>query len=147
MPPTRRLTSALVAMLVTASALALAGCKEDLPAGVDPAQVDAVEAPELGACRDLTIKDVSAPSNATKVVDCGEVHTAQTYAVGAIPDELTENGLVLRYEVEETRRGAPRDLAVPEQVVTARDQQGKGDPNYHHQRGPERDEPHRMPTC
>ena len=85
MPPTRRLTSTLVALLVTVSTLALAGCKEDLPAGVDPAQVDAVEAPELGACRDLTIKDVAAPSNATKVVDCGEEHTAQTFAVGRSP--------------------------------------------------------------
>jgi hypothetical protein len=96
-PRTHRLTSTLVALLVTVSALALAGCKEDLPAGVDPAQVDAVEAPELGACRDLTIKDVAAPSNATKVVDCGQEHTAQTFAVASIPDNLTD----VDYDAEE----------------------------------------------
>ena len=79
----------VTAVLATAVlAFALAGCGEDLPASVDPAQVDAVEAPELGACRDLPIDDIAQPSNATRIVDCSEEHTAMTYAVGSLPEEL-----------------------------------------------------------
>ena len=85
--PLRRVTSVLA---WSATALVLTACKQDLPPGVDPAQVDAVEAPDLGACRNLTAKDVGEASNATKVVDCGEPHTAQTYAVGSLPDDLTD---------------------------------------------------------
>ena len=123
--------------------MALAGCQEDLPAGVDPAQVDAVEAPELGACRDLTVKDVAAPSNATKVVDCGEEHTAKTYAVGSIPAELTTRSTTPRSwgvrvqgllcEVHEVRRGRrePRDahdpdLGVVPSVASRRGTRGRG---------------------
>ena len=80
-----------------ALAAAITSCTEDLAPGVDPGQVDAVEAPELGACRDLTMKDISAPSNATKVVDCGQEHTAQTFAVASIPDDLSD----VDYDAEE----------------------------------------------
>ncbi len=78
------------AVLVAALALTLTACQEDLPANVDPAQVDAVEAPDLGACRDLTADDIAQPSNAARVVDCGEDHTAMTYAVGSLPEELRD---------------------------------------------------------
>ena len=44
-----------------------------------------MEQPELGACRDLAPGDVAQPANATKTVDCAEDHTAETYAVGALP--------------------------------------------------------------
>ncbi|WP_301799777.1 septum formation family protein [Nocardioides sp. ChNu-153] len=54
----------------------------------DPEQVDAVEVPELSACRDLTPADVAKPSNATRTVDCSEPHTAETYKVGTLPEEL-----------------------------------------------------------
>ena len=80
-----RVTAPVAAALL---ALALTACEEDLPASVDPAQVDAVEAPELGACRDLTTDDIAQPSNATRVVDCTDDHTAMTYAVGSLPEEL-----------------------------------------------------------
>lgn len=59
---------------------------------VDPEQVDAVEPPELGACRLLTPEDVAEPSNATRTVDCSRRHTAQTYAVGEVPPEVAEAG-------------------------------------------------------
>jgi hypothetical protein len=80
-------TSAIAALV---AALVVTGCQEELPPNVDPAQVDAVEAPDLGACRLLATKDVEAPSNATRTVDCGDKHTAQTFAVGSLPDELQD---------------------------------------------------------
>jgi hypothetical protein len=83
-----RCAPAVVAAL--ALTVVLAGCQQDLAPGVDPAQVDAVEAPELGACRVLTLDDIAQPSNATKVVDCTDAHTAMTYAVGSLPDELED---------------------------------------------------------
>lgn len=93
--PTTAVLAALVTALVTA--LVLSGCGEDLPASVDPGQVDSVEAPELGACRDLTVDDLAQASNATRTVDCAERHTAMTYAVGSLPEELDDAD----YESEE----------------------------------------------
>jgi hypothetical protein len=84
----RVLPRATAALAAAALALASTGCQEELPASIDPAQVDAVEAPDLGACRDLTADDIAQPSNATRVVDCSEDHTAMTYAVGSLPEEL-----------------------------------------------------------
>lgn len=74
----------------------LAGCSDpeagarggDQGGSADPAQVDALEIPELGACRRLTPADVALPSNATETVDCARPHTAQTYAAGEMPAEL-----------------------------------------------------------
>ena len=88
MSPT--LPRATVALAAAVLAFGLAGCAEDLPPDVDPAQVDAVDAPELGACRDLTVEDIALPSNATKIVDCDDKHTAMTYAVGSLPEELQD---------------------------------------------------------
>lgn len=70
--------------------LALSGCtgNEAQGSNVDPEQVDAVAAPELGACRVLTPDDVDRPSNATRTVSCSAPHTAQTFAVGNLPDSL-----------------------------------------------------------
>ena len=80
--------AAALALALTA-VLALAGCGGDETSGdVDPDQVDAVEAPEVGACRVLDPADVARPSNASRVVDCGEPHTAETFAVGDLPAEL-----------------------------------------------------------
>lgn len=79
------LTCAAVAM-----GTSLAACGEAQGDNTDPDQVDSVEVPELGACRVLTPEDVAAPSNATKAVDCSERHTAQTYAVGELPDQFDD---------------------------------------------------------
>jgi hypothetical protein len=75
------------AALAAACALLVSGCAQgdDPDPDVDPKQVDSVEQPELGACRDLAPGDVAQPANATKTVDCSEDHTAETYAVGALP--------------------------------------------------------------
>ncbi|WP_228942574.1 MULTISPECIES: septum formation family protein [unclassified Nocardioides] len=82
-------TAVLATLALTALLSACSGGAQADPE-VDPAQVDAVEAPELGACRVLTPDDVAQPSDATRTVDCSEPHTAQTYAVGPLPDELSD---------------------------------------------------------
>jgi hypothetical protein len=81
--PVAAFGAAVLAVVVT-------GCKQDLPAGIDPDQLDAVEAPDLGACRQLTIKDLALPSNASRVVECADRHTAMTYEVGSFPQELAD---------------------------------------------------------
>lgn len=71
--------------------LLLTGCSSsDQGSDVDPDQVDAVQAPEIGACRMLTPEDVAKPSNATRSIPCTEPHTAETYAVGTLPDEYAD---------------------------------------------------------
>jgi len=79
-----RLTSVLASALLVLSACGGGDDGDD----VDAAQLDAVEAPEPGACRVLTPEDVALPSNATKVVDCSKEHTAETFDVGELPSEL-----------------------------------------------------------
>ena len=75
----------------TAVTLLLASCGGDDGGGdVDTDQLDAVEAPQVGACRMLTPEDVALPSNATKVVDCAKAHTAETFGVGELPEELVD---------------------------------------------------------
>ncbi|MCD4527178.1 septum formation family protein [Nocardioides sp. cx-173] len=72
-------------------ALLLSACGEAAQGGdTDPDQVDSVEVPELGACRVLSPEDVAQASNATRTVDCTERHTAQTYAVGELPEEFED---------------------------------------------------------
>lgn len=82
-------------MLVTAltvGALLLGACSSGDTQGTntDPDQVDAVAVPEVGACRLLTPDDVAASSNASRAVECTEQHTAQTYAVGSLPEKLSD---------------------------------------------------------
>lgn len=49
-----------------------------------------VEAPpRVGACRALSPADVTLASNATEPVSCAQPHTAETYAVGQLPESLT----------------------------------------------------------
>ena len=68
----------------------LTACGEDTGGNTDPGQIDSVEPPVAGVCRVLTPDDVAQPSNATRTVDCEKRHTAETYAVGVVPDELTD---------------------------------------------------------
>ena len=71
--------------------LVLTACGEQQQgSNTDPDQVDSVETPQLGACRVLRPDDVALPSNATRIVDCQDSHTAQTFAVGQLPDELED---------------------------------------------------------
>jgi len=85
-PQVRRLAvPLLLGVLALAGLTACTGGDPAQGSDADPAQVDAVEAPEVGACRRLQPTDVSRPSNATATVPCSEPHTAQTYAVGQLP--------------------------------------------------------------
>lgn len=84
---TKRLRTYSVALLLLA---ALAGCSGDAGADVDPDQVDSMEPPKLGACRVLEPDDVAQRSNATKTVDCTEPHTAETFAVGTLPESFED---------------------------------------------------------
>ena len=83
--------TARLGVVVASAVLVLAACGNgDGDGNVDAEQVDAVEAPAVGACRNLTPQDVELPSNATKVVDCTRKHTAETYAAGELPAELKD---------------------------------------------------------
>ena len=73
-----------LAALVVGAVLALAGC------GSDTSPPKAEAAPVLGACRALTPDDVAEPSNTSPTVECAEAHTAETYAVGELPDSLDD---------------------------------------------------------
>ncbi|WP_345519202.1 septum formation family protein [Nocardioides conyzicola] len=48
------------------------------------------KAPKLGACRVLDPKDVAKPSDSTKAVPCSDDHTAETFAVGDLPDDFED---------------------------------------------------------
>jgi hypothetical protein len=86
-----RAHAARLTTVLAAAVLVLTACGDkDRGGNVDSSQVDAVEAPELGACRILTPEDVSQPNNATKVVDCSKAHTAETFAVGGLPPEFED---------------------------------------------------------
>lgn len=94
-----------VVLLAAALVALTAGCGGgDQGHNADPEQVDAVEAPKLGACRELTPDDVAQTSNATETVACSEKHTAQTYAVGQLPSDLKDAA----YDSEELSRFAYR---------------------------------------
>lgn len=79
-----------VLVLVLPALFALAACGEEQGDNTDPDQVDSAEVPELGACRVLSPDDIDEASNATRTVECSEPHTAQTYAVGPLPEELED---------------------------------------------------------
>ena len=66
-------------VLALSAALLLSGCGDDVPASQ-------TEAPRLGACRVLTPALVEEPSNDTRPVPCTQRHTAETYAVGDLPE-------------------------------------------------------------
>lgn len=87
-PGTSRRALLAPALLLAALLTGCGGAAGDGGGEVDEAAADSVETPELGACRVLTPEDVARPSDATEVVDCAEPHTAETFAVGDLPDEL-----------------------------------------------------------
>ncbi len=90
--PTSRRPRDIVCALAAGLVL-LAGCGEQ-PQGVtiDPEQVDATQAPLLGACRALDPKDLANAANASVVVACTEPHTAETYLVRHLPEEFMDAG-------------------------------------------------------
>jgi hypothetical protein len=81
----------LVLGVLTVGSLAACG-SEHQGANSDPDQVDAVDVPVSGLCRDLTPDDVARTANATKTIDCASRHTAETYATGRLPEEFDDAG-------------------------------------------------------
>jgi hypothetical protein len=67
-----------VVVLSAAVIAVLSGC-----GGEDDS--DKLTPPKLGACRDLTAKDLTHASNATTPRSCSQDHTAQTFAIGDLP--------------------------------------------------------------
>jgi hypothetical protein len=64
--------------------LLLAGCAS---APLRPASEESTASPpELGSCHVLEPDDVAAPAPTGEAVDCSEPHTAQTFAIGTLPD-------------------------------------------------------------
>jgi hypothetical protein len=47
---------------------------------------DKTTPPKLGACYNLTPADIEASSNETEPVPCAKPHTAETFAIGTLPD-------------------------------------------------------------
>ena len=73
------------AILALAACAILTGCGDGNAA---PAADE--KPPALGACRVLTPQQVAKPANTTKPVECAEKHTAETFAVGDLPDEFED---------------------------------------------------------
>lgn len=71
-----------LALAATLVLVALAGCG---PFG-GASTSDRLTAPKLGACRDLKAADVDERSNDADPVSCTKKHTAQTFAIGTLPD-------------------------------------------------------------
>jgi len=74
-----------VIALLAATALALSGC---FGGSEGDGGGGSATAPDVGTCRVLTPDDVARPSNATDPEPCSEPHTAQTYAVDALPSQF-----------------------------------------------------------
>ena len=72
-------------VLALAAAVLLTACGDG-----NAAPVADKKAPELGACRVLSPKDVAKPSDSSKVVACADDHTAETFAVGDLPAEFKD---------------------------------------------------------
>lgn len=87
----RRCLATLPALLLVMLLASCAGEEKPDPR-IDADQVDAVQPPEVGACRDLWAVDLEAQSNAGRVVECGKGHTAQTIHVGEFDPEVAEAG-------------------------------------------------------
>lgn len=83
MPHVRR-----VVVPLALAALTLTGCF-GRSGSADPA-AESTAAPDVGACRVLAPADVTRASNTTGPVPCGEAHTAQTYAVGSLPQQFAQ---------------------------------------------------------
>ncbi len=80
----RRSSRALPLVIAAGLALALAGaCSAPLK---PVTAADKATPPELGVCYRLTPEDTAKPSNATEPVACTTSHTAQTFAIGTLPE-------------------------------------------------------------
>lgn len=82
----RALVTLACGVLGTFLGAALLAC-----AGPSSSPSDKVTAPELGACRDLDPADLDEPTNDDTPIACSQQHTAQTFAVGTLPESTGED--------------------------------------------------------
>ena len=70
---------------------ALARCDDDHRAATStPTRSTPSSRPSWAPAGCSTPEDVAQPSNATRTVDCAEKHTAETYAVGELPERFED---------------------------------------------------------
>lgn len=89
----QRARSAASWLAAAGLALALGACGssgQDQGSSPDPEQVDAVDVPQVAACRDLRSADLLLTSNATATVPCDDDHTAVTIAAADLPDRFAD---------------------------------------------------------
>ena len=61
-----------------------------------PTQQPPEPAPKLDACRDLGFPDINRYSNETDTVPCDQPHTAFTFAVAQLPDDVAFDGVDIK---------------------------------------------------
>lgn len=79
-----------LATTAAALMLLLTGCNGVAKTAEGRDSSDSLEPPRLGVCRMLEPQDIGQPDNSTAAVDCGEDHTAETFAVGTFPPNLAK---------------------------------------------------------
>ncbi len=85
-----RLVAGVAAPVVLLAGLLTACGEQPQGANVDPAQVDSVELPLINVCRKITPEDLANTTNASKIVDCENPHTAETYHVQTLPAKFDD---------------------------------------------------------
>ncbi len=85
-----RLVAGVAAPVVLLAGLLTACGEQPQGANVDPAQVDSVELPLINVCRNITPEDLANTTNASKIVDCENPHTAETYHVQTLPAKFDD---------------------------------------------------------
>jgi len=76
-------------VIATSALMLLTACgKQTQGENVDPQQVDATAAPAAGKCRKVAPKDLENTANASRIVECTQPHTAETFHVEELPDEF-----------------------------------------------------------
>ncbi|HWJ67487.1 MAG TPA: septum formation family protein [Nocardioides sp.] len=86
----QRAVAVLLGLLL--GAVATACGTQDQGGNTDPGLIDSLDVPKNGLCRQLSPEDVAMPANATKAVPCDQEHTAETFAVGTLPEEFDDAG-------------------------------------------------------
>jgi hypothetical protein len=77
-----------VVLPVTLAAALLAACAAPLQ---PETAADKTSPPKLGACYRLSPEDTREPSNASEPVPCTAPHTAETFAIGTLPESTGED--------------------------------------------------------
>lgn len=100
----------------TASDRAGDGTRTSAPARPDkttPAPKPPSPPPETGRCRNLTFADIGLFSNQSKELACGEAHTAYTFAVETLPDEVAFDGVDIHNDAVQTAAAQSCNTSFP----------------------------------